>query len=251
MLTGDENIVDINFTVFWLIDDAKNYLFNIRVSGQNGQIRGRERHARGDRREPDDHGAGFEGRAKIEADTKHLLQHLLNRYGAGIEVTEVQLQRVDPPAPVIGAFRDVQSALADRARLRNVAQAYRNDIVPRARGHAVKIVQDAKAYRQEIIARAEGDAARFLSVYHAFKAAQNVTLERLYLETMERVLKNSTKVIIDKSAEGGSGVLPYLPLPALGSAGTAAAGNTAPAAGSQQPTPQSSAPAAPLNGGQP
>jgi modulator of FtsH protease HflK len=124
--------------------------------------------------------------------------------------------RVDPPAPVIDAFRDVQRALADRERLRNEAESYRNDIVPRARGAATAIKQEAEAYRQEIIARAQGDADRFLSVYHAFKAAQDVTVQRLYLETMEEILKNSNKVIIDKSAQGGNGVLPYLPLPALG-----------------------------------
>ena len=110
----------------------------------------------------------------------------------------------------------MQRALADRERLRNEAESYRNDIVPRARGDAAGIKQEAEAYRQEIIARAQGDADRFLSVYNAFKAAQDVTLQRLYLETMEEILKNSNKVIIDKSAQGGNGVLPYLPLPALG-----------------------------------
>jgi membrane protease subunit HflK len=121
---------------------------------------------------------------------------------------------------VIDAFRDVQRALADRERLRNEAESYRNDIIPRARGDAVRIKQEAEAYRQEITARSQGDADRFLSVYNAFKAAQDITLQRLYLETMEEILKNSNKVIIDKSAEGGNGVLPYLPLPSLGT-GTA------------------------------
>ncbi|MGH7063404.1 MAG: FtsH protease activity modulator HflK, partial [Stellaceae bacterium] len=216
MLTGDENIVDINFTVFWVIKDAKSYLFNIRdpeltvKSASESAMReivGQTPIAQ----------ALAEGRAKIESETRELLQSILNSYGAGIDITQVQLQRVDPPSEVIDSFRDVQAALADRERLRNEAEAYRNDIIPRARGDAVRIQQEAEAYRQEIIARSQGDAARFLSVYHAFKSAQNVTLQRLYLETMEDVLKNSTKVIIDKSA-GGNGVLPYLPLPALGTA---------------------------------
>ena len=112
----------------------------------------------------------------------------------------------------------MQRALADRERLRNEAESYRNDIIPRARGDAVRIKQEAEAYRQEIIARAQGDADRFLSVYNAFKVSQDVTLQRLYLETMEEILKNSNKVIIDKSAEGGNGVLPYLPLPRSGHA---------------------------------
>jgi modulator of FtsH protease HflK len=144
-----------------------------------------------------------------------LLQRILDSYGAGILVTQVQMAKVDPPAPVIESFRDVQRALADKERLRNEAEAYRNDIIPRARGDAVRIKQEAEAYRQEIIARSKGDADRFDSVYRAYKVAQDVTLQRLYLETMEEILKNSNKIIIDKAAQGQSGVLPYLPLPSL------------------------------------
>ena len=215
MLTGDENIVDINFTVFWVIKDAKAYLFNIRApeATVKSVAESAMREVIG---ETPIAQALSEGRGKIETDTHGLLQGILNSYGAGIEVTQVQLLKVDPPGPVIDAFRDVQRALADREKLRNQAEAYRNDIVPKARGSAAAIKQEAEAYRQEIIARSQGDADRFTSVYHAFKAAQDVTLQRLYLETMEEVLKNSNKVIIDKSAQGGSGVLPYLPLPALG-----------------------------------
>src|SRR6185503_5395030 len=113
------------------------------------------------------------------------------------------------------AFRDVQRALADRERLRNEAEAYRNDILPRARGEAAQIRQGAEAYRAEVVARAQGDADRFLAVYNAFKQAEDVTLQRLYLETMEEILKNSRKIIIDKAAQGTTGVLPFLPLPEL------------------------------------
>jgi membrane protease subunit HflK len=238
MLTGDENIVDINFTVFWVIKNAQAYLFNIRdpdatvksaAESAMREVVGETPIAQ----------ALSEGRGKIETDTQHLLQGILDAYGAGIELTQLQLLRVDPPAPVIDAFRDVQRALADRERLRNEAESYRNDIVPRARGDAVRIKQEAEAYRQEIIARAQGDADRFLSVYNAFKVSQDVTQQRLYLETMEEILKNSNKVIIDKSAQGESGVLPYLPLPALGggqgAVGAAPAGNTGAAPGGTQP----------------
>ena len=238
MLTGDENIVDINFTVFWVIKSAQAYLFNIRdpdatvksaAESAMREVVGETPIAQ----------ALSEGRGKIETDTQHLLQGILDTYGAGIELTQLQLLRVDPPAPVIDAFRDVQRALADRERLRNEAESYRNDIVPRARGDAVRITQEAEAYRQEIIARAQGDSDRFLSVYKAFKVSQDVTQQRLYLETMEEILKNSNKVIIDKSAQGESGVLPYLPLPALGSGqgavGAAPAGNTGAAPGGTQP----------------
>src|SRR5271165_5847783 len=252
MLTGDENIVDINFTVFWVINDAKAYLFNIRdpeltvksaAESAMREVVGETPIAQ----------ALAEGRGKIETDTQSLLQGILNTYSAGIELTQLQLLRVDPPAPVIDAFRDVQRALADRERLRNEAESYRNDIIPRARGDAVRIKQEAEAYRQEITARAQGDADRFLSVYNAFKLAQDVTQQRLYLETMEEILKNSNKVIIDKSAQGANGVLPYLPLPALGAghgtAGASPSGN-APGNGSGVGGPssggtQSAAPAVP------
>jgi membrane protease subunit HflK len=240
MLTGDENIVDINFTVFWVIKNAQGYLFNIRdpdatvksaAESAMREVVGETPIAQ----------ALSEGRGKIETDTQHLLQGILDAYGAGIEVTQLQLQKVDPPAPVIDAFRDVQRALADRERLRNEAEAYRNDIIPRARGEAVRIKQEAEGYRQQIINQAQGDADRFVAVYHAFKAAEDVTLQRLYLETMEEILKNSNKVIIDKSAQGESGVLPYLPLPALSGnqgAGAAPAGtNGAAPSGTQPPGP--------------
>ncbi len=142
----------------------------------------------------------------------------------------MQLQRVDPPGPVIDAFRDVQRALADRARLRNEAESYRNDIVPsRARRRGADRA-GGRGLSAANVARAQGDAARFMSVYNAFKASQDVTPQRLYLETMEEILKNSNKVIIDKSAQGGSGVLPYLPLPALGGGAKATAAPETPAA---------------------
>ena len=214
MLTGDENIVDINFTVFWVVKDAKAYLFNIRApeatvksaaESAMREIVGQTPIAV----------ALAEGRGKIESDTQHLLQRILDSYGAGIDITKVQLAKVDPPAPVIEAFRDVQRALADRERLRNEAESYRNDILPKARGAAAQIRQDAEAYRAEITNRAQGDADRFTAVYKAYKASEDVTAQRLYLETMEELLKNSNKVIIDKSLLGQSGVLPYLPLPSL------------------------------------
>ena len=230
MLTGDENIVDINFTVFWVIKDARAYLFNIR--GPEATVKSAAESAmREVVGETPIAQALSEGRGKIETDTQSLLQGILNTYAAGIEVTQLQLLKVDPPAPVIDAFRDVQRALADRERLRNEAESYRNDIIPRARGDGVRIKQEAEAYRQEIVARAQGDADRFLSVYHAFSASQDVTLQRLYLETMEEILKNSNKVIIDKSSENATGVIPYLPLPSLGSHGAANAAPSGNAAG--------------------
>jgi modulator of FtsH protease HflK len=214
MLTGDENIVDINFAVFWVIDNAQDYLFNIRDPEMTVKSAA-ESAMREVIGETPIAAALAEGRGKIETETADLLQHLLQDYKAGIRITQVQLQRVDPPDPVIDAFRDVQRALADRARLRNEAESYRNDILPRARGDAVRIQQEAEAYRQQVVNGAEGDAARFDSVYQAFRVSKDVTAQRLYLETMEEILKNSKKIIIDKTAEGQGGVLPYLPLPSL------------------------------------
>ncbi|HVJ54543.1 MAG TPA: FtsH protease activity modulator HflK [Aliidongia sp.] len=209
MLTGDENIVDINLSVLWVVKDARAYLFNIRnpeatvKSAAEAAVRevvGRTLIA----------SVLAEGRGLVENDTQQLLQKILDSYGAGITVTQVQLQRVDPPEPVIEAFRDVQRAQTDLESARNEAEAYRNDIVPRARGAAEQIEQDAGAYKQQIIAGAQGDAQRFLSVLNAYRAAKDVTAERLYLETMEQVLRNANKILVDKSA----GVAPYLPLPA-------------------------------------
>jgi membrane protease subunit HflK len=234
MLTGDENIVDVNFTVFWVIKDAQAYLFNIRDPEKT--VKSAAESAM--REVIGEHPLAMElaaGRAEIENDTQKLLQQLLDFYHSGIEVTQVTLQRVDPPGPVIAAFRDVQAALADRARLQNVAESYRNSIVPQARGNAAQITQQAEAYRQQVVARAQGDAARFDAVYHAFLAAKDVTLQRIYLETMENILASSHKVIIDKPALGREGVLPYLPLPGLAGQG-----------GKSAPTPQSEeAPAQP------
>jgi modulator of FtsH protease HflK len=256
MLTGDENIVDINFTVLWVVKDAKSYLFNIR--NPEGTVKSAAESAmREISGETPIAQALAEGRGKIESDTQRLLQSILDSYGAGIEITLVQLQKVDPPNPVIESFRDVQRALADRERLRNEAESYRNDIIPRARGNAVRITQEGEAYRQAIIARSTGDADRFVAVYRAFRAVPDVTTERLYLETMEEVLKNSSKVIIDTSAMGGSGVLPYLPLPALGSGNAGAAPATGSTAepgssggGAQPLAPDAGTPAPPLRSGQ-
>lgn len=213
MLTGDENIVDIDFTVFWLVKDAKDYVFNIR--NPDATVKSAAESAM---REIIGHteiaSALAEGRGKIETDTQALLQGILDYYGAGIEITQVQLQKVDPPGPVIDAFRDVQSAKIDQQTLVNQAEAYRNDVVPRAHGDASRIEQESEAYKAQVVLQAQGDAARFESVYQSYQASKEVTARRLYIETMENILKNTNKVLIDRTASG-SGVLPYLPLPSL------------------------------------
>jgi membrane protease subunit HflK len=213
MLTGDENIVDINFTVFYLIKNAQDYLFSIRDPDGTVKVA-----AESAMREVIGHteiaSALAEGRAKIETDTQTLLQQILDSYHSGIEITQVQLQKVDPPQPVIDSFRDVQSAKIDQQRLINEAQTYANNLVPVAQGDAARVVQEAQAYKAQIVLQAQGDAARFNSVYGSYAIAPDVTARRLYIETMESILKNTNKVVIDRGASA-SGVLPYLPLPAL------------------------------------
>ena len=212
MLTGDENIVDINFTVFWIIKDAGQFLFNIR--NQEITIKSLAESAMRDSigRSPIE-AILTGGRQAIESSTKGLLQKVLDTYEAGIEISQVQLQKVDPPEEVIDSFRDVQRAKADQERLQNQAEAYRNALIPKARGEAEKIIQEAEGYKREVVARSQGDAERFVSVYNSYKLAKDVTVKRIYLETLEEVLKNSNKIIIDESA--GTGVVPYLPLPEI------------------------------------
>ena len=212
MLTGDENIVDINYSVFWVIKDAGKFLFNIQSPVETvkatSETAMREVIAKNNIQT-----ILTEGRASIEVEVQEITQQILDEYGSGIQITQVQTQQADPPAQVIDAFRDVQAARADRERSKNEAEGYANDVIPRARGEAEQVLQQAEAYQKEVVAKAEGEASRFLAIYNEYKNAKQVTQERMYLETMEKVLADIDKVIIDKNS--GSGVVPYLPLPAL------------------------------------
>jgi modulator of FtsH protease HflK len=212
MLTGDENIVDVDFSVFWLVkpNGASEYLFNIQ--NPEGTVKAiaesamREVVGRSNI-QPILTGA----RHTIEAAVLDLMQKTLDDYQAGIRITQVQLQKVDPPSQVIDAFRDVQAARADLERAQNEAQTYANRVVPEARGRASKIVQDAEAYRAQTVAEAKGQTSRFLQVLDEYKKAPDVTRQRLYLETMERVFGGTDKIILD-SGPGSQGVVPFLPL---------------------------------------
>ena len=225
MITGDENIVDIDFVVFWKIADAPNYLFNIRNPDETIKMAAESvmRDIVGQTPIQD---ALTSGREDIERKTFSALQTLMTEYGAGIEVRQVQMLEVLPPKNVIDSFDEVSRARQDKDRLKNEAEAYRNDIVPRARGESQQLVQGADAYRQEVVNRAEGDANRFNAVYEAYKRSKEVTKMRIYLETLEEVFQNVNKVIIDSDA-GGSGVVPYLPLPEIQKRMGAATGNAA------------------------
>jgi membrane protease subunit HflK len=213
MLTGDENIVNIDFSVFWVIKDAGKFLFEIQ--DPEGTVKAAAETAmREVIAKSDIQPILTEGRAKIELETQDIIQSILDEYNSGIQVTQVQTQKADPPDQVIDAFRDVQAARADMERSKNEAEAYANDVIPRARGEAAKIMQAAEAYKQKVVAASEGEASRFVSIFNEYDKAKEVTQERMYLETMEKVLADIDKVIIEKNA--GSGVVPYLPLPELG-----------------------------------
>ena len=206
MLTGDENIVNIDYSVFWVIKDAGKFLFNIQSPLETVKTAS-ETAMREVIAKSRIQSILTEGRSKIENEVTDITQGILDEYGSGIQVTQVQTQKADPPDQVIDAFRDVQAARADRERSKNEAEGYANDVIPRARGEAEKILQQAEAYKQEVVAKAEGEASRFLAIYTEYAQAKQVTQERMYLETMEKVLADIDKVIIDKNS--GSGVVPY------------------------------------------
>ena len=212
MLTGDENIVDVDFSVLWRVKPAEvgNYLFN--VQNPEGTVKAvaesamREVIGRSNI-QPILSGA----RQTVETAVQALMQKILDDYRAGILIQQVQLQKVDPPTQVIDSFRDVQAARSDLERAQNEAQTYANRVVPEARGRAAKITQDAEAYREQTVAEAKGETSRFLQIYEQYKKAPGVTRERMYLETMERILGSNNKTIID-TGQASPGVVPYLPL---------------------------------------
>ena len=214
MLTGDENIVDVDFSVLWRVkpNGVGDYLFNIQ--SPEGTVKAVAESAMREvigrsTIQPILTGA----RQNIETGVQELMQKTLDQYGAGILVQQVQLQKVDPPTQVIDSFRDVQAARSDLERAQNEAQTYANRVVPEARGRAAKFIQDAEAYREQAVAEAKGQTSRFLQIYDQYKKAPDVTRQRMYLETMERVLGGTDKIILDSQpGGGGSGVVPYLPL---------------------------------------
>jgi len=209
MLTGDENIIDIQFVVFWRIKDAGQFLFN--VAEPENTVKGAAEAAMREiiGQTPFER-ARTQGRAEIQDRSLELIQRILDSYGSGILVTQVEMQKVDPPQSVIEAFRDVQAARADKERSINEAQKYFNQITQSAEGEAQQIIREAEGYMQEKIAIATGDASRFLSVLAQYRVLPDITKRRIYLETMSQVLKGMDKVLIDNSA--GAGTVPYLSL---------------------------------------
>ncbi|PCI38099.1 MAG: FtsH protease activity modulator HflK [Rhodospirillaceae bacterium] len=212
MLTNDQNIIDVQFSIQWKIKDAGEYLFNIRdpegtikvvAESAMREVIGQTKLEK----------AMTSDRELVQNKTRESVQRILDDLKAGILIKQVQLLKTDPPAQVIDSFNDVQSARQDLDRKKNEAEAYANKIVPTAEGQAAQLVQQAEAYKEQVSKQAEGEAKRFLSVYESYKVAKDVTTQRLYLEAMEEIMRNSNKVIIDQKS--GSGVVPYLALPEL------------------------------------
>lgn len=211
MLTTDENIVDINFEVQWQISSGKDFLFNVYdVPGEHTVKFAAESAMReviglskiGD--------VLAEERSNIEVNAKNLMQSMLDLYGIGVRIMRVQLLRVEPPQQVLDAYRDVQNAKQDKEKEINRAYAYRNDVLPRARGRAEQVIQEAEGYKHSAVASATGEATRFEEIYEKYKSAREVTRKRMYLEAVEEVLADVEKIIVDKQV--GGHVLPYLPL---------------------------------------
>ena len=227
MLTGDENIVDVDFSVLWRVkpNQVGDYLFNVQnpegtvkavAESAMRQVIGRSNVQRlltggSSIQQPS---TGPRNEKDVESAVQDLMQKTLDSYGAGILIQNVQLQRVNPPSEVIDSFLDVQAARSDSERAQNEAQTYANRVVPEARGRAAKITQDGEAYREQTVAEATGETSRFLQIYEQYKKAPAVTRERMYLETMERVLGSNNKTIID-TGTNSPGVVPYLPIPGL------------------------------------
>ena len=214
MLTGDENIIDINFSVFWRVKDAAAFLFDTRNPAGITRAAAESMMRQVIGRTPIQP-ALTEARARIELDVATGTQAILDQYGTGVEITQVQLQKVDPPPAVIESFRDVQRANTDAERARNEAESYRNDIVPRARGDAARITAEAEGAKRASVAEATGQAQRFLSVYGAYSAAKDITLRRLYIETMQDILTKTPSIVVDDQLKG---IVPFLPLDTAASA---------------------------------
>lgn len=211
MLTGDQNIVDINFTVFWRIRNARDFLFNILDPAASIKAVAESVMREVVGRNPIEP-LLTTARSAIEAEVRKHVQSILDQYQSGVEITEVQLLKVDPPPEVIDSFRDVQRAGTDADRARNTAETYRNDIVPRARGDAAKIIAQAEATKAADIATANGEAQRFLSVLAAYRDAKAITVQRLYIETIEDMLEHAHTIVL---GGGSSQVLPLLSLPQI------------------------------------
>jgi len=211
MLTGDENVVDIDYQVVWNINDPAKFLFNLR--DPRPTIRAVSESAMREIIAQSELAPILNRDRGAIADQLHdLIQLTLDSYDSGVNIVRVNFDKADPPEPVIAAFRDVQAAAQERDRLQNVADAYANKVLAEARGQAAQLLEEAEGYRARVVNEAQGEASRFTAVLEEYSKAPEVTRKRLYLETMEEVLGGLNKIILDENASGEGGVVPYLPL---------------------------------------
>jgi len=213
VLSGDQNIVDIQFVVQWRIRDAGEFLFNMRDPEGTVKVASESALREVVGRNPLQ-AVMTNQRDQIAQQSRDLLQSIMDGYKAGVTILDLRIQKAEPPKEVIDAFNDVQRAKQDEERLRNGALAYRNDIVPRAKGEAARMVQNATAEKEKLVKEAEGQAARFTAFYQTYVANKDITARRMYLETMQDILSKADKIIVDDKAKG-PGVVPYLPLPEI------------------------------------
>lgn len=213
MLSGDQNIVDVKFSVLWSVTDPVAYLFNVRDPDDMVRSIGESamREIVGRRPAQD---VFRDDRAGIQNDVRGIVQSIVQSYGMGVTVSQIAIEQAAPPTEVADAFNEVQRAEQDEDRFQEEARQYANTLLGDARGQAAQVREDAAAYKNRVVQEAEGEAARFLSIYAEYAKAPEVTRKRLFLETMEQVLGGSEKVLVDQTA-GGSGVIPYLPLPEI------------------------------------
>jgi membrane protease subunit HflK len=211
MLTGDENIIDMDFVVQWQINNLRNYLFNLKepdITLKTAAESAVREVVAGTTLTK----ALTTERSLLAQDTAILLQSILDSYGVGVTIVGVEIQAADPPKAVIDAFNDVQNAKQDKERLINEAQLYSNDIIPRAKGLAQRMVQEAEAYKDKVKSEAQGEAEQFNSLLNAYAQSKDVTINRLYLEAMQQVMEKTQVFVIDQDGENSQGVVPYLPL---------------------------------------
>jgi modulator of FtsH protease HflK len=211
MLTDDENIIDLQFAVQYILKDPKEFLF-VNRSPEDTVLQVAETAMREIVGKNKMDFVLYEGRADIAARAKALMQHILDRYKTGISISQVTLQNIQPPEQVQAAFDDAVKASQDRERVKNEAEAYANDVIPRARGFASRLKEEAQGYKQSVIANAEGEASRFAQIFTEYQKAPQVTRQRMYLDTMQTVMSNTSKVVVDQ--KGGNSLL-YLPLDKL------------------------------------
>jgi membrane protease subunit HflK len=236
MLTDDENIIDVQFAVQYVLKSPNDYLFNSR-SPDDSVLQAAETAIREVVGKSSMDFVLYEGRAEVAARAQKLMQGILDRYGTGISISKVTMQNAQPPEQVQASFDDAVKASQDRERQKNEGQAYANDVIPKARGMAARLGQEAEGYRQRVIERAEGDAARFRQVVAEYNKSPQVTRDRLYIEAMQQIMSNTSKVLIDQKAGGN---LLYLPLDKIMQMTGAGTGADAVAKPPEAPAPEAS-----------